>query len=69
MRFLIPLLSALLLTGCATTGTTSAPIPTTYHADASGRYAGRDEVRTNAATGKPEVMHYDAKGKYIGISR
>ncbi len=69
MRFLIPLLAALLITGCASTGTTSAPIPTTYHADASGRYAGRDEVRTNAATGHPEVMHYDAKGKYIGVSR
>ncbi len=58
-----------LLSGCTSTGTTSAPIPTTYHADASGRYAGRDEVRTNAATGKPETMHYDAKGRYIGISR
>ena len=58
-----------LLSGCASTGTTSAPIPTTYHADSAGRYAGRDEVRTNAATGKPEVMHYDAKGRYIGISR
>lgn len=58
-----------LFTGCASTGTTSAPIPTTYHADASGRYAGRDEVRTNAATGRPEVMRYDAKGKFIGITR
>jgi len=58
-----------LLSGCSSTDTTSAPIPTTYHADAAGRYAGRDEVRTNAATGKPEVMHYDAKGKFIGTSR
>ena len=58
-----------LLSGCASTGTTSTPIPTTYHADDSGRYAGRDEVRTNAATGKPEVMHYNAKGKFIGTSR
>ena len=70
MRFLIPLLFALLLlAGCASPDITPAPIPTTHRTDAAGRYAGRDEVRTNAATGKPEVMHYDAKGKYIGISR
>jgi hypothetical protein len=65
----IPFFALLLLAGCASTGTTPAPIPTTHRTDAAGRYGGRDEVRTNAATGKPEVMHYDAKGKYIGISR
>lgn len=58
-----------LLSGCTTTGTTAAPVPTTHRTDAAGHYAGRDEVRTNAATGKPETMHYDAKGRYIGISR
>lgn len=65
----IPFFALLLLAGCASPGFTPAPIPTTHRTDAAGRYAGRDEVRTNAATGKPEVMHYDAKGKYIGISR
>ena len=69
MRALPLLVLVLLLSACHSSGDAPAPIPTTHRTDAAGHYAGRDEARTNAATGKPEVMHYDAKGKYIGISR
>ena len=65
----IPFFALLLLAGCASPGTATGPANVTTRTDAAGRYAGRDEVRTNAATGKPETMHYDASGKYIGISR
>ena len=63
------LITVLFLSACHSSGDAPAPIPTTHSTDAAGHYAGREEVRTNAATGKPETMHNDSKGKYIGISR
>ena len=65
----LPLLVLVLLLSACHSGDAPAPIPTTHRTDAAGHNAGRDVVRTTAATGKPEVMHYDAKGTYIGISR
>lgn len=69
LSFVPPLV---LLTGCTTlppAESTPPPATVTTRTDAAGRYAGRDETRINAATGKPEVMHYDAQGRFQGTSR